>query len=127
MLSGGHTIASKNETQIRNWWSQHPLANIGIATGTISNLFVLDIDTGGEKTGFDSLSTLETKHGSLPATPRVRTGSGGEHFYFWCDDPEMRNSAGKIGQNIDVRANGGYVVAPPSTHISGNIYDWIEQ
>lgn len=93
------------------------MANIGLATGS---LIVLDIDPrhGGD----ESLIALE--HELLPTTWRVLTGGGGEHVYFAAPDFEIRNSAGRLGPGLDIRGAGGYVVAPPSTHISGRPYAW---
>jgi hypothetical protein len=90
--------------------------NVGIATG--NGLVVLDIDGGGA----DTLHELEREHGPLPATPTVKTG-GGQHYYL-ATEGLVANSAGRIGRGIDVRGDGGYVVAPPSIHPSGRRYEW---
>ena len=76
----GAKDATTDETQIRAWWTTRPNGNIGIATGTESGIVVVDLDprNGGDK----SLADFEAKHGSLPLTPKVRTGGGGAHFYF---------------------------------------------
>ncbi len=104
---------------IEQWWKQHRNANIGIATG--HGLLVIDIDPrhGG------SLETLVERF-ALPDTALVRTGSGGWHLYF-AHSGLLKNSAGKLGEGIDVRGIGGYVVAPPSLHASGNYYAWANQ
>ena len=84
--------------------------NIGIVTGEISNLAVLDVDTdkGGKK-------SLEGKF--IPLTRTVKTPRGGWHYYFlW--NPHARTSVGGLGNGLDVRANCGYVVAPPSDRYS---------
>ncbi len=112
--------ASADPATVRHWWSIAPLANIGLATGPV---VVLDIDPrhGGD----ESLSTLERQHGTVPHTWRVLTGGGGEHIYFAVSQgSEIRNSAGRLGQGLDIRGVGGYVVAPPSVHISGHPYAW---
>lgn len=114
--------ASTDAQMIREWWAVYPDANIGIATGDASQLVVLDIDIdhGGDTT----LANLETRNGELPPTWAVETGGGGVHFYFKMPNADIRNSAGAIGPGIDVRGNGGYVVAPPSIHASGQKYKW---
>jgi len=94
--------------------------NVGIATGR--GLVVLDIDN--RHGGGDSLVELERKHGSLPGTVSVETGGGGEHLYF-ATKAQVKNSAGRLGQGLDVRGECGYVVAPPSVHPdTGRTYTW---
>ena len=117
----GFLNATTDVAQIRQWWATWPDAGVAIATGAPSGLFVLDVD--GE-TGADSLHELELEHGELPETVRCKTGGGGEHYYFKHTGGEIRNSAGKLGPGLDVRATGGYVVAPPTVHPSGRRYEW---
>jgi hypothetical protein len=117
----GLTEASKAPEQIRAWWGRWPTANIAVATGQTSGFFVLDVDPGHG--GDESLQALEAEHGRLPHTVRSLTGGGGEHILFE-HVPGLRNSAGRIAPGIDVRGDGGYVVAPPSMHISGRRYAW---
>lgn len=124
ILSEGFKIATTDEETIRNWWKKYPHANVGIATGEPSGIFVVDVDIGPEKAGNSSLDALEKRIGKLPSDAVVRTGSGGLHYYFALPTEPIRNSAGKLGQNIDIRGTGGYVVAPPSKHVSGNNYTW---
>jgi hypothetical protein len=82
---------------------------------------VLDIDGDiGEAT----LKKLEGEFGQLPSTVEAITGGGGRHLFFETPDALIRNSAGKIGPGIDVRGEGGYVIAPPSVHPSGRVYAW---
>lgn len=92
--------------------------NIAVACGPVSGVFVLDVD-GPE--GEASLAALEVEHGSLPQTWHVKTGRG-RHYYF--KDPGLSNSAGKVGDHLDTRGAGGYVVAPGSVHANGTVYDW---
>ena len=95
MTPTGHKEATHDPEQIESWWSQWPDANIGIATGEISGLLVLDIDD--KNGGFDSLTKIEDQYGSLPETLRVSTGGGGLHYYFSVPNGQrFRNSAGKI-------------------------------
>lgn len=113
--------ATTDHKQIRRWWGKWPDANIGIRTGKESGLWVLDVD--GSK-GKESLARLIEEYGDLPPTPTVITGKG-LHFYFeYPPDSRISNSAGKIAPGIDVRGDGGYVIAPPSIHPSGRRYQW---
>lgn len=122
LTKNGCKDAIKDADIIQRWWEQLPNANIGMATGQASGLWVLDID--GEE-GEDSLRALEAAHGALPSTMEVFTGGGGRHLYFNLPGGmEILNSAGKVGHKIDVRGNGGYVVTPPSVHKSGRKYVW---
>lgn len=87
-------------------------ANIGLATGRQSGIWVLDVDG---KVGEASLRELQDAYADLPETYTVRTGSGGRHYYFVLgDDDEVRNTQGKLGEGLDTRGDGGQVVAPPS-------------
>ena len=103
---------------ILHWWQQTRDANIGVATGARSHCFVLDVDgSDGER----ELRELEAKYGPLPATVEAITARG-RHLYFnWPSQP-VRNSAGKVGAGLDIRGDGGYVLAPPSVHPSGRLY-----
>jgi hypothetical protein len=113
--------ASRDTHQIRQWWSQMPDANIGIATGEVSGFFAFDIDPahGGD----EELRALERQHGELPVTVRQLTGGGGEHVLFR-HVLGLRNSAGKLGPGLDIRADGGYIVAAPSLHPNRRRYAW---
>jgi hypothetical protein len=113
--------ATKDVAQIRKWWDINPEANIGLATGLASGFFVLDIDIKSD--GEDTLAELERQNDRLPKTVVQHTGGGGRHFLFR-HVPGLRNSAGKLGQGIDIRGDGGYIVAPPSIHETGRTYAW---
>lgn len=111
--------------EIADWFRRWPDANVGIVTGQVSNLVVLDIDPrhGGDA----SLADLAQRHGKLPPTLTARTGGGGRHLYFAAPaDPIPLPSRVGLAQGIDVRAEGGMVVAPPSIHPSGEVYAWID-
>jgi len=114
--------ATVNREWIDAWWKKWPWANVGIVTGALSGLVVVDIDPrhGGD----DTLDNLFVKHGSFGETVEAMTGGGGRHFYFKHPGFELKNSVGKLGAGIDVRGDGGYVLAPPSEHISGGKYEW---
>jgi hypothetical protein len=119
----GFKDATTDEKQIRAWWKKWPKANIGIRTGAESGLVVLDVDPRHK--GFISLQLLEKEHGGLPACPTVHTGGGGRHKYLSHPDIPIKNKTG-IEPGLDIRGDGGYVVAPPSRHSSGNRYEWSE-
>ena len=126
LTAHGFKDASKDQQQIDQWWSRWPDANIGIATGSASGgLVVIDLDIDDSK-GLDGRVTLrewETQHGNLPdETWTAITGRGGCH-YFYHDTATVRNRTG-IYKGIDVRGEGGYIVAPPSIHPNGNTYTW---
>ncbi len=112
--------ATMSDAQLRSWWATWPDANVGIATGAKSGLVVLDIDprNGGE----ESLANLERLHGTLPKTVSSFTGGGGQHFFFQHPSGAIKSTT--IAPGVDVKADGGYVVAPPSNHRSGELYRW---
>lgn len=114
----GFHDAAKNEATIRAWWARWPDANLGVPTGAVSGLDVLDLDA---PKGVASLAGLEAVHGEVPRTLTVRTGGGGLHLYFLHAEG-LRNRAG-VAEGIDVRGDGGYVVVPPSIHPSGRRYE----
>lgn len=120
----GVTGATTDPEQVRKWWSMFPDANIGLATGRDlpggGFLAVLDIDPRND--GDASLEELERKHGPLPDTHQVRTGGGGWHYYF--TSPEPVRTRPNLAPGVDLKAIGGYVVAPPSLHASGARYEW---
>lgn len=111
--------ATTDAATIRGWWTREPDANVGIATGAAAGFDVLDVD--GEE-GAASLAELERKHGPLPTTPEALTGGGGRHVLFAHADG-LRNAV-RFAPGLDVRTDGGYVVAAPSVHPSGRIYTW---
>ena len=106
--------------RVRRWWSVWPLANVGIVTGAVSGLVVLDVDP--RHGGGDSLATLEAVHGPLPHTVEALTGGGGQHLYF-CH-PGVTVPSRPVAPGLDVKGDGGLVVAPPSVHVSGRPYAW---
>jgi hypothetical protein len=113
--------ASIDEAQIRKWWTRWPDANIAIATGMPSGIYVIDLD--GE-VGMLSWMRLLMDHHSPPETIEVVTGSGGRHLYLGMLGVDLGNTAGKLGPGIDTRGTGGYVLVPPSNHVSGMPYEW---
>lgn len=110
---------------IKGWWTRWPNAGVGIRTGSASGLVVIDVDPGhGGQTSFNALLK---DHGGLRQVPlRVRTGGDGWHLYFAHPGTAVPNDAGRrLGPGLDVRGDGGYVVAPPSIHQSTKPYRWV--
>lgn len=120
LVPHGVLEATTDTMAITQWWAVYPDANIGVATGEASGVIVVDVDPGGA----DTLDHLKARYGELSPTWMVETGSGGIHLYYEMPAADVRNSASAIGPGIDVRGNGGYVVAPPSQHVSGARYRW---
>ena len=98
--------------QVTEWWTKNPKYNIGIVTGKLSNITVVDVDTAIAPEW-------------LPSTVKVKTGKGW-HFYYQYEEG-VQNKA-RIFEDIDIRGEGGYVVAPPSVHPdTGKIYEWVSK
>jgi replicative DNA helicase len=108
--------ATTKEAVIRAWFAVKPDANLSIVTGEESGIFVLDIDprSGGEQT----ISDLTEDHGLLPDTPTFFTGSGGFHLLFKHPGGYVPTKS-EIGPGLDIRGNGGQIIAPPSRNING--------
>lgn len=118
---GKLTIEGVDEKRIRTWWRKTPDANVGVACGPESNVFVLDVD--GDR-GAASIVALQRMHGLLPRTWHSLTGKG-EHYWFRLPPGrECRNTARRLGEGLDTRGAGGYVVAPGSIHETGREYRW---
>jgi hypothetical protein len=114
-------------------WKRFPDDNIGIATGAhdgdAAGWLVLDVDIKGGKKGPESLAALELEYGKLPPTRTATTASGGLHYYFRVDvarHGKVANSIEKLGEGLDVRGDGGYVVAPPSIVAGVGRYKWAD-
>jgi hypothetical protein len=117
----GFKDATCDELTIRGWWQKWPGAGIGIPTGVASGWLVLDVDP--RHGGGAAVARLLEEYGDLPETLLVETGGGGYHLIF--EYPELAalgNSRGRLPEGIDVRGEGGYVVAPPSVLASGKPY-----
>jgi putative DNA primase/helicase len=118
----GLNAATRNPDVIRHWWMQTPQANVGVRTGRESGIVVIDLDV--HKPGV--AEALEQWVGGAFGKPlTVQTGSGGLHLYYrYPDLPETVTIASRKAlegiEGIDVRADGGYVVAPPSRLLKGS-------
>jgi hypothetical protein len=122
--SSGLKDATTDSAQIQVWWTLHPTANIGLATGEKSGIIVLDIDP---PEGYFSLKELQATHSPLADTRRSRTANKGLHYFFVYpnDGNTYRNAVGLSGlAGVDIRANGGYVVLPPSKLFGRLSYKW---
>lgn len=121
----GLNEASKDPAQIERWFGAGaPPANIGIRTGAISGITVLDIDIGDGKLGAESWAAAIAGHGE-PDTLMAQTGSGGMHVLFQYNSA-LNTSSNTLGKGVDCRNDGGYIVAAPSRHRSGGVYEWVE-
>lgn len=107
---------------IEHWFRHWPDANVGVVTGRISGLVVIDVDA--RHGGPDSVADVEASHGPLPETVEASTGGGGRHLYFAHPGGTVANRVA-IRPGIDVRGDGGCIVAPPSIHPSGRPYTWV--
>lgn len=116
LTPNGFKDASVEPTVISRLWSECPQANIGMPTGDRSGVVVLDVDVDVAKgiDGNKSLGKLTAQHGPLPHTLTVTTPRGGTHYYFRHPNQKVACSAGKLGEGLDVRGDGGYVLLPPS-------------
>jgi hypothetical protein len=113
----GFKDATTDRDLIAKWFADGPI-NIGIRTGAESGLVVLDVDfRNGGKESFEKL-------GNIPRTPHSKTG-GGFHYYFKHPGDRIKSQHDRLGPGLDIKADGGYVVAPPSLHASGNEYRWL--
>lgn len=105
--------------EIKGWWRKWPSANVGIVTGKVSGICVIDID---EPEGFEAIQEYIPDSLEIPA---ARTPKGGQHLYFRAPDPCPGNNA-KLIPGCDFRGEGGYIIAPPSTNAGGKPYEWLE-
>ncbi|NIH74434.1 hypothetical protein FHV99_001641 [Ochrobactrum sp. P20RRXII] len=121
LTSNGFRGATLNERIVRELWRRNPGAMIGVPTGAPIGAWVLDIDP--KHGGPDTLAALEAEHGALPATLTAETTSGGRH-YFFKHKAGVRNR-GALGAGIDVRGDGGYVIAAGSVPAVGQPYRWL--
>lgn len=121
----GFKAATTDRQRIAGWWDKYPDCNIGIATGQVSGgLVVVDLDIDEDKgiNGYETLKRWQKEHGELPDTWQSITGRGGYHLFF--KDSAKNKSRTSLYEGIDIRADGGYIVAPPSIHPNGNRYEW---
>ena len=125
LVPAGVSDATTDRARVEAWWGGRPSASIGIATGAVSGLTVIDADAGEGKPGLINLTRLCAERGGVPSTFAVNTGGGGLHLYFKYDS-RLRTGVNVLAEAIDVRNDGGYVIAPPSNHMRG-VYKWREE
>lgn len=120
----GFKDATIDEAQVRTWFEKWPNANIAIATGR--GLLVVDVDLPDSHDGKDgpaALRALKEKYGPLPMSRLIESGSGGAHWYFsYPSERVVTSGSARLGVGIDHRADGGYILAPPSNHRLGGRY-----
>ena len=128
----GLTDATVDLDRIESWFTMWPNANVGISCGP-SGLVVVDVDPrhGGDESWRDLVQSLGP---GIQDTRIAATGGGGTHYVFRCPINETVNSwasterfTGPLGPGVDLRASGGYIVAPPSIHASGALYEWEDE
>lgn len=123
LTSNGFRGATRFQHIIKRWFSDWPDAAVGLPTGKDAGFFVLDIDNKpGGANGFLWLAEMESEHGPLPETARVKSPNGGEHIYF--KYVEGTRNRGNLGAGADIRSEGGYVVAAGSVMSDGRAYRW---
>jgi hypothetical protein len=115
----GFKDATCDESKIRSWWRSSPTKNIAIRTGSCCNVAVIDVDP--RNAGDDTFQKIVGEYGPLPETVHAKTGGGGDHYYFTHPGGRV---VGSLGEGIDVKADGGYVMAAPSIHETGKAYRW---
>jgi Bifunctional DNA primase/polymerase, N-terminal/Primase C terminal 1 (PriCT-1) len=115
-LKGSHGCldSTTDPTRIRDWWENQPEANIAIATGAPSGLIVVDLD------GLAAKASVEGR--SLPRTPHAKTPRG-FHIYLRGSSNTVPSRVAVL-PGVDIRAAGGYVVAPPS-QVNSWAYTWL--
>lgn len=115
------------EAQIMAWFNG-PFADygVGVITGAVSGIFVIDSDQGQGKPGAESLNDIQMINGDLPYTVQAKTGGGGVHYVFKHPGNGTLITTAKnvLGAGVDVRGDGGFIVTAPSIHESGRHYIW---
>jgi len=126
LVQRGFKDASNSIADVIDWLDRWPSMNVGLSTGRPSNVIVVDVDEKDDVSGLSSLKALEDIHGKLPPTLTQTTGGMGKHYFFKYPSKIDRvpSSVGVVAPGIDIRADGGYVILPPSNHRSGNRYTW---
>ena len=122
LISGWQDNASSDLHTIGHFFSKWPNAMIGIPTGKINGITVVDIDIGENKNGFNSIEKLGLQR--LSIYPAVRTPSGGLHLYISTRNKYFQSSAGRVAPGIDIRSQGGYAIGAGSISSKGQ-YEWL--
>ena len=125
MTAHGVKDATTDQDVISQWWDSCPDANIGIATGSRSGgLVVIDLDIDEDRglNGYEVLREWQQEHGEFPETWQSITGRGGYHLFY--RDAARNSNRAALYEGVDIRGENGYVVAPPSVHENGRLYEW---
>jgi putative DNA primase/helicase len=117
----GLNDATTDEAKIRRWWRMWPTANVAIRTGAVSGLVAVDVDP--PKGGAESLTDLEQSYHPLPETVQQLTGRG-QHYVFAHPGVYVKSGVDTVGPGLDIRGDGGYILAAPSLHETGRRYIW---
>ncbi len=116
-----YTRSRPSAELVNDWFRRWPEANVGVVTGRVSGVIVLDIDP--RNAGEASLLELEATVGVLPSTATVLTGGGGRHLWYLSGEAIVPSRP--LGPGLDLKGEGGLVVVPPSLHMSGHRYCWV--
>lgn len=119
--ANGYKDATSDVEQQENWRKTYPATNWGMATGEV---VVVDIDP---RNGGDDSFALWEKQNHFPATREVITGSGGRHLYYRNHTAIDVGNRTNIVPGVDIKGRGGYVIIPPSNHVSGNAYQYVDR
>jgi Protein of unknown function (DUF3987)/Bifunctional DNA primase/polymerase, N-terminal/Primase C terminal 2 (PriCT-2) len=128
--SGGRPWGmTKDAAEIRRNWRQWPDAGIGVPTGAVNNIFVVEADTiaGHGVDGISALQELEARNEPLPATLMSMSPSGSVHRYFNHPGCHIKCTASTLANGVDVKGDGGMVIAPPTVKSGVGSYRWIDQ
>ncbi|GAA2855463.1 hypothetical protein GCM10010472_10950 [Pseudonocardia halophobica] len=119
LTRNGKDDATTDPAIVVEWAARWPRCNWGIRPP--EGVVVVDVDP--RNGGHETLARLQDEHGALPRTLTARTGGGGVHLWLTMHGP----SRGRLGQGVDIKRNSGYLVAPPSVHITGGRYEWVDR
>jgi hypothetical protein len=120
--ANGLKDATRDKSKLAQFSARWPQSNVAVVTGETNGIVVIDVDPAHG--GSESLAAMEVNYGKLPATVTVETGGGGLHHYYRYPAAAKIGSCNAWLKGVDVKADGGYVIAPPSVHASGGKYRW---
>ncbi len=120
----GRCVNAATPDIVEREFERAPDSNVGIVTGAVSRVIVIDVDSDEGRRALENAWGL--KEGQLPLAPTVKTGGGGWHIYArWPGVERAPRTGVRILPGVDIRAEGAFVVAPPSLHSSGTAYEWL--
>ncbi len=114
LVRRGFHDATTDLDHVDAWWSRWPHANIGIPTGAVSRVEVVDVDVHATGTGFPAFRAAHREGLAAGWAALVRTPSGGLHAYYPADPERSQSSWQAANAHVDFRGDGGYIIAPPS-------------